>query len=578
MTVLETDRGPEAPAVRPARRGRNLRRRLSLTFVVLAVIVIAGAVLGGVALTRLDSAQHRQVDRIDPAVQTNNDLFLSLVDQETGLRGYALSRDPSFLQPYEQGRTQTDSKLATLRRQVGDDPVPMKDVRALEQNARRWQTTYAQPSLAAIRATPVGRVPQLDFAAGKELFDRIRADYQRLNEDLGTARLRARDQLRTSTIWLIALVAAALALAAAGSLLLWIALQRWILGPLTALRREVRVVADGDLEHAVTATGPPDIVELGDDAELMRRRMLSEYVEVVAARALAQESAERIEEQADELRRSNAELEQFAYIASHDLQEPLRKVTSFCQMLERRYAGQLDERGEQYIHFAVDGAKRMQNLINDLLAFSRVGRTTAGFRDVPLNESVEAAVSDLETRIADEQGRIDVGPLPTVSGDPGLLRQLFLNLLGNGLKFRGDEPPHVRIDAQRAGDWWAVTVRDNGIGIDPRYAEKVFAIFARLHPRDQYEGTGIGLALCRKIVEFHGGTIEVVTEDSGESPRRGATLRFTLPVPAEPEAAEAGGSPAGVALEGVADKDDSTQPDAHSDVPAVTGHRRTEDA
>ncbi len=246
-----------------------------------------------------------------------------------------------------------------------------------------------------------------------------------------------------------------------------------------------------------------------------------------------------MEIQAEELRRSNAELEQFAYIASHDLQEPLRKVASFCQMLGRRYSGQLDERADQYIAFAVDGAKRMQSLINDLLAFSRVGRTTAGFRPVDLNACVATAESDLETLLAETEANIEVGDLPEVPGDASLLRQLFLNLIGNAVKFRGSEAPRVRITAERDGDFWAITAADNGIGIDPRYAEKVFAIFTRLHPRDQYEGTGIGLALCRKIVEFHGGTIDVVLDPPPGVSLGGATLRFTLPVTAAPIAGDA---------------------------------------
>jgi light-regulated signal transduction histidine kinase (bacteriophytochrome) len=265
----------------------------------------------------------------------------------------------------------------------------------------------------------------------------------------------------------------------------------------------------------------------------MRRRIVDEYFAAVTARGEAQAAAEQVAFQAEELRRSNAELEQFAYIASHDLQEPLRKVASFCQMLDRRYSGQLDERADQYIAFAVDGAKRMQNLINDLLAFSRVGRTTAGFRPVDLATCVANAQGDLETLLAEAEAVVEVGELPEIAGDVSLLRQLFINLIGNAVKFRGDNPPRIRITAERADDFCAITVADNGIGIDPRYNEKVFAIFARLHPREQYEGTGIGLALCRKIVDFHGGTIGVVTDPLPGISLGGATLRFTLPATAQ---------------------------------------------
>jgi light-regulated signal transduction histidine kinase (bacteriophytochrome) len=297
------------------------------------------------------------------------------------------------------------------------------------------------------------------------------------------------------------------------------------------------MVAAGDLGHRIVSDWPPDVTSVGADAELMRQRLRTEYETAVELRQEALTAREQIEAQAVELRRSNTELEQFAYIASHDLQEPLRKVASFCQMLERRYAGQLDERADRYIQFAVDGAKRMQNLINDLLAFSRVGRTTAGFQPVDLNVCVATAIADLETLLTETDAQIDVGELTVVPGDASLLRQLFINLIGNAVKFRAEAPPHVRItgemepagDETGGGSLFAVTVADNGIGIDPKYAEKVFAIFSRLHSREEYEGTGIGLALCRKIVEFHGGTINVIAPDADGPSGGGATLRFTLP-------------------------------------------------
>jgi light-regulated signal transduction histidine kinase (bacteriophytochrome) len=216
---------------------------------------------------------------------------------------------------------------------------------------------------------------------------------------------------------------------------------------------------------------------------------------------------------ATELERSNSELEQFAYVASHDLQEPLRKVTSFCQMLQDRYGGQLDERADQYIDFAVDGARRMQQLINDLLAFSRVGR--------------DPHLADLGEAVGETGAEIVIGELPRLSVEPPLIRTVFQNLIGNALRFRGERSPVVRIEAERRDDDWLFTCTDNGIGIEPEYAERIFVIFQRLHPRDRYEGTGIGLAMCRKIIEYHGGGIWLDREYSG-----GARIRFTLP--AEP--------------------------------------------
>jgi light-regulated signal transduction histidine kinase (bacteriophytochrome) len=239
-----------------------------------------------------------------------------------------------------------------------------------------------------------------------------------------------------------------------------------------------------------------------------------------------------LDEQTGELRRSNAELEQFAYVASHDLQEPLRKVASFCQLLEKRYADQLDERGVEYIGFAVDGAKRMQVLINDLLTFSRVGRSsTTKDVDVDLDAALDAALGNLTTAI-EESGAEIARPttLPRVAGDPTLLTMLWQNLIGNSVKFHRDGvEPRIIVECEPgAGEHdgeWLFSLQDNGIGIAEDFADKVFVIFQRLHGRDEYSGTGIGLALCKKIVEYHGGTIWIDTSFSD-----GTRIRFTLPV------------------------------------------------
>jgi light-regulated signal transduction histidine kinase (bacteriophytochrome) len=260
------------------------------------------------------------------------------------------------------------------------------------------------------------------------------------------------------------------------------------------------------------------VVALGEDVEAMRRQ--------IAAEVTALRDAERaLIEQAGELQRSNEELEQFAYVASHDLQEPLRKVASFTQMLERRYKGQLDERADRYIGFAVDGAKRMQELINDLLEFSRVGRLTRAHEPVDCNELVEQACARLATVIEESGADVSAGPLPVVTGDPVLLTAVFQNLIANAVKFRGEAPPRVRFEAERDGDFWRFTCTDNGIGVEDEYSERIFVIFQRLHTRDTYEGTGIGLAMCRKIVEYHGGRISLAPA----APGRGAQFVFTLP-------------------------------------------------
>ena len=225
----------------------------------------------------------------------------------------------------------------------------------------------------------------------------------------------------------------------------------------------------------------------------------------------------------DELARSNAELEQFAYVASHDLQEPLRMVASYVGLLERRYRGKLDADADDFIEFAVDGARRMQALLNGLLDLSRVG--TRG-RDPEPTESeavLREALINLEQAIGEAGAEVSHDPLPTVLGDRMQLTQLFQNLVSNAVKFNASGKPRVAVTARRAGSMWEFGVADNGIGIDPAHFDRIFEVFQRLHTRDAYAGTGIGLSLCRKIVERHGGTIwPELTK------RQGATFRFTL--------------------------------------------------
>ncbi len=229
-----------------------------------------------------------------------------------------------------------------------------------------------------------------------------------------------------------------------------------------------------------------------------------------------------------DLARSNAELEQFAYVASHDLQEPLRMVASFAQLLSRRYHDQLGAEGQEFIDFMVDGAKRMQNLINDLLIYSRIGNQAGEFTAVDLSAVAGKALGALRQIVADSSAEVTVDPLPTLQANPSQMLQLFQNLIGNSVKFHGEAPPRVRVSARAEGCAYVLSVSDNGIGIDPAYAERIFLIFQRLHGKREFPGTGIGLALCKKIVEHHGGRIWVES-----APGRGATFHFSLPAEQE---------------------------------------------
>ena len=237
---------------------------------------------------------------------------------------------------------------------------------------------------------------------------------------------------------------------------------------------------------------------------------------------------EDLEKKAKELARSNEELQQFAYVASHDLQEPLRKVASFSQLLQRRYAGQLDARADQYIEYAVDGAKRMQALINDLLAYSRVGRSAREPALVSSDAALTQARANLAEQIEETGATVETGHLPLVLAELPLLIAVFQNLLSNSLKFTGGKPPRVVITVRRDEPFWLFSFSDNSIGIDPEYAERIFVLFQRLNERSAFAGTGIGLALTRKIIEYFGGRIWLDTTWT-----EGARFLFTLPMPEE---------------------------------------------
>jgi len=498
------------PSVSP--RTWSLKRRLSSAFAVAGLLFVVAGVALGFGLASMISAVNLQVTRLDPAVRYSSYLNNALINEETGIRGYALTHQASFLEPYQSGLATEPGDATTLRQLVAPYPILRSDLRIVLDQASRWHTDYAMPAISAVQQNKT--VSVATEVAGKNDFDAFRAALSTFNTEANAERRAALNQLHTATDETIAEASAVgllLILTAVGS---WIGLAAWVRRPLESVRREAQTVASGELNHQVNVTGPREIIELAADVEAMRRQLILSFDDVSYKAA--------------ELQRSNRELEQFAYVASHDLQEPLRKVASFCQMLESRYADQLDERARQYIAYAVDGAKRMQGLINDLLAFSRVGQPGAHFRPVDLNEVAGQAVSELEAAVEDSDATITVDRLPEVTGDRTLLIQLFANLMGNSIKFRRvDQSPVIRFTAERNGNEWEFACQDNGIGIEPAYRERVFVIFQRLHPRDAYPGTGIGLALCQKIVDFHGGKIWV---DDRPTEGTGTTIKWTLPI------------------------------------------------
>jgi signal transduction histidine kinase len=518
----------------------TLARRVTALVALGALGMVVSIVVLLVTTQRNDAAVHDLLGRVVPARRDAAALVITLLEEQNAVRGYALTGDPAHRAAYQAAADTQARAVAGLRAGLpADDPNLVGAVDAVDRAVQTWQARGAAPLVDAV--TNTGARPSSDptYRMEEELFAPVLTAARALLADLDARRETATEGLAVyRRVELVALgCGAALATAAAvGTLLL---LRRWVTRPIERLADDARLVAEGAHDHRVRVPpGPPELTTVAAAVERMRSRIVSELAELEASQRELQGTQEQLREQAVDLMRSNRDLEQFAYVASHDLQEPLRKVSGFCQLLRRRYAGQLDERAQQYIEFAVDGAQRMQQLINDLLAFSRVGRSERPLTEVSLTTITRAAVDELASNGAeggdgaeDQDGlagaRIEVGELPVVRGDPVLLRQLMTNLLGNAIKFhRPDVPPEILVDVTRTELGWEISVADNGIGVDPEYAEKIFVIFQRLHGRGNYPGTGIGLALAKRIVEYHGGRIWLDT-----ARRDGATVRFTLPFP-----------------------------------------------
>ncbi len=523
------------PAPPPRFTGLTVRGWFRLVFAAIVVFVLAASVIIAVVLARSRTVSARLNGTIQPAEAQAYLLQLSLLQQQSSLRGYVITREPSFLSPYTSGLATEKRAADRLRELVGRQQPMAADLSRVEQAAVQWRATYADPLIELARSgAPAGQATTL-LDGSEQAFGRLRALFGTQNQHLadqvtrGSASL-GRARAVTNGTFIILLIAF---LVAAGALA--VVLNYAVLQPLNRMRSSARRVVAGDFEHRIAITGPADLRAVATDIEAMRSRLVAAAEAARAAQEFAASQAADLDAQAAELIRSNAELEQFAYVASHDLQEPLRKVASFCQLLEKRYGDQLDERGRQYIDFAVDGAKRLQVLINDLLTFSRVGRGSEVRTEIPLGQPLDAAVSALDTAIEDTGAVIDrPDELPPVNGDATLLAMLWQNLVSNGIKFaREGEPPRITITCAEAPDgMWRICVADNGIGVAPEFSDKIFIIFQRLHGRDAYPGTGIGLALCKRIVEYHGGEISLDAAYSG-----GTRICFTLPriQPATPD-------------------------------------------
>ncbi len=540
-------------AAHPARRSPLPRLTVQgwflLAFAAIAILAAVAAVIVVQLTANVRSVSDELSGQTLPAQAQAYRLQGALVDQETGVRGYAITGEAAFLQPYTSGLATQASAAAQLRRLGGRQRQLTADLASLQQAAASWRRSYAVPIIALAARGPLSRADIGLLNSSKAAFDQLRALFAAQNAHLTAAAARDSTRLHRLRDFQDWAYLAILIVFLLSSIALAVVLHNAVVRPLGRLRAASRLVVDGDFDRHIEPTGPADVRAVGADVEAMRSALVTALAGARAAEQVAARQAADLDASAAELRRSNAELEQFAYVASHDLQEPLRKVASFCQLLEKRYSDKLDDRGRQYIDFAVDGAKRLQILINDLLTFSRVGRASDVRGPMPLGRALDAAIAALGAAIEDADAVIEPPEhLPEVLGDPTLLAMVWQNLIANAIKFRApDRSPVVRISAaQQPTGMWQFCVSDNGIGIAPEFAEKVFVIFQRLHGRDAYPGTGIGLALCKRIVEHHGGTISLDPSYSG-----GTRICFTLPgsdAVRHEEPGDEPGSPAGMSV------------------------------
>ena len=417
-----------------------------------------------------------------------------LLEAETNVRGFLLTGDGDLLLAYREARARTALDQAELLRLESNGDA-QAEVQVLQEALdSRFAHLEGMVAVGFLRAWQVER--------GQQLTQAVRDGIQAIvTKEQGEYALSRSEHHATERLAALA-VAIAIPVGAVLGLVLVVAFSRGI------VRRVERNTVNAERLTIGQELLPPP--EGGD--EIGR-----------SGRALVVAAAELTATQTD-LARSNAELEQFAYVASHDLQEPLRMIAGHLQVLELDLEETLAEETAESLHFAVDGAKRTQTMINDLLTYSRIGTRSEGFGLVDLEAPLDDALQNLGVALRESEGSVTHGDLPVVEVDPRQLTQVFQNLVGNALKYRADEPPLVHVGAERRNGEWVVSVTDNGIGIPPEQSERIFKIFQRLHTRDQYEGTGIGLAVCRRIVERHHGRIWV---ESGSG--RGSIFRFTLP-------------------------------------------------
>jgi signal transduction histidine kinase len=427
-----------------------------------------------------------QVNHSQQILRKLETVLSSVKDAETGQRGYLLTGRESYLEPHNLAVKTMPQQIVALKRLTAAEPAQQQQLSLLEPLiAKKFAELQGTIDLRKSRGFDAAAQVVLTNQ-GKELMDQIRTTIQQMQS-------KQSEQLQT---WLKAKEAQSdqLQLTFLGGILLTLFAFYLVY---RAVQQETRERKQAEASY----------------------QKLNEQLE-----ARVQERTAALKEANASLAYSNRELEQFAYVASHDLQEPLRAVNSYAQLIARKYQGNLDAKADKYIGYIMEGATRMQQLINDLLEFSRIGTRSKALKLTACEAVLNQVAENLRIAIAEHQAIITHDPLPTVMGDETQLIQLLQNLIGNAIKFRREEPPQVHVSAQQGQREWVFSIHDNGIGMESEYFDRIFTIFQRLHSRAEYPGTGIGLAVCKKIVERHGGRIWVESE-SGV----GTTFYFTIP-------------------------------------------------
>ena len=506
----------------------SIKVRLRIFFATVVVLMLFGSILSflqfrNVSLyaSRVARAERRASEllRLDSTLlQFMSQLHRVAEDEDAGRFA---SESPRLLKQFQSRSAGTVAVLQEIAQESERHAVLVGSIRAMLESlparVSSLVTLANSGDWVAVHARLLNQTDRTDDVVAAlmgQADDDLVLARQRLAEDLNNAQVRA-----TNTLAIAGMLSLILAVVLGGLI------ARSITYPLSRLSQGTRALAAGDFRYRIAVEGNDELAELSRVFNGTAADLANLFEEVQRERATAQAAEAALHDRAQELARANADLEQFAYSASHDLKEPLRIVALYSQLLKRRYGGQLDTTADEYIEFVHRAARQMEQLITDLLTYTQTAQACGAAVEEPIDAHLvlERVLNTLEPQIRARRCTISSDPLPSVRAHEIHVQQLLQNLIGNSLKYSGERDPEIKIWAESKGREWLFSVQDNGIGIEPQYTKQIFGIFKRLHGR-KYPGTGIGLAICQRIIERYGGNIWVESE-----PGRGATFRFTLP-------------------------------------------------